>query len=273
MTEFVNTTQQSKRDRVKTILRALLAKTVANGCTEQEATKAAEKAAELMAEYNISAESAQEVQDDVYGNLKKAYGEPNRRAHRFHEATDVMGAVAVFTGTKTYYDGHQICFFGAKHDCEIAHWLLSLFINCSEADWQALRKKRGTDTSIRGRKSFFRGFVHRMRARLTEIRIAREQTQEREQAAKAREAIAAGASQNDVAARRVNALALVDLKKEVVKERFEKHTASFGGLGKAKGGNRVYDRYSGNYDQGRASANRVNITQGVGASSNARIGR
>lgn len=37
-------TPLSKRDRVRKLLAALLAKTVANGCTEDEAQRAAEKA-------------------------------------------------------------------------------------------------------------------------------------------------------------------------------------------------------------------------------------
>ena len=48
------TATTEKRERMQSLIAALLAKTVGNGCTEQEAASAMEKAQELLLRYNLS---------------------------------------------------------------------------------------------------------------------------------------------------------------------------------------------------------------------------
>ena len=245
---FDNQTQKSKRERARDLIRALLAKTVERGASEEEAMAAAAKAAELMSAYNVSATDAADVRDDQYGYMKRQYAKSYTRRVRFHEATDLLiGSIARFCGTRSLWDGSHIGYFGQKHDCELSHWLLDLFINCSEADWQGLRKKKrfDIDPSIAGRKSFMRGYVHRMSNRLRDIREAR----------KAQEQAAAPQSQN----------ALVVLKQQVVQERYKQWEVSLGGFGTKRGGYRSGAAHGGNYDAGKASADRTNITTGVGS--------
>lgn len=47
------------RERIAAIIRALLEKTVANGCTEDEAIAAAAKAAEMLAKHNLTVDEVE----------------------------------------------------------------------------------------------------------------------------------------------------------------------------------------------------------------------
>jgi len=240
----VDSSKLSKRERARRLIRSLLSKTEARGCTADEAAKSAAKAAELMLQYDLSVEDAQEVRDDVYGALRKRYGAGTGRKIRRHEATDLCNAIAAVCEVRCYFDGHEIVFFGAKQDCEIAHYLLDVFISCSEADWQRVRRDRepGVDTSISGRKGFMRGFVHRIRERLGELKTER---------GKARQAQATSTGRE-----------LLVLKQQIVEERYRKLSKELGLVNSRR--SRSGATVGANYNAGRASADRTNITTGVG---------
>lgn len=245
MIDFAAETQPSKRDRVKALIRALLAKTVAKGCTEDEAAAAAAKAAELMAQYELTFEDAQQVRDEAIGKSGKAYG----RTSRLHEATDLWYPVSRFTTTKCYFSGPEITFFGQRQDVELAHYLLDLFVNCAEAEWQSFRRRGRGDTDIRGRKSFMRGLIHRLSERLTELR-------------RARDAQAQAAPTGN---------ALVVLKGQLVTERYAQHAKALR-IRSSGSSRRIGVTSAGNYQAGQAAGSRVNITTGVGGDSGKRIG-
>lgn len=245
-----NTCVNSKRERARAVIRALLAKTEARGCTAEEAEKAAAKAAELMLAHDLTIEDAQEVRDDVYEAMRKKYGAGIGRVVRHHEAADLWGAVAQLCEVRCYFDRHDIVFFGTKQDCEVAHYLLDLFITCSEADWQQVRIDRDSDidTSIRGRKGFMRGFVLRMRERLYALKKEREC---------ARQAATPTGRE------------LLVLKQQIVDERYCKVAKDLGLVTRHR--YRSGAMAGTNYDAGRASANRTNITTGVGSDHTAKI--
>lgn len=243
--DFSTETQPSKRERVKALIRALLAKTLANGATEGEALAAAAKASELMAQYDLTFEDAQAVRDEAIGKSGKAYG----RTSRLHEATDTWDAICDFATVKCYFIGPEIVFFGQRQDVEVAHYLMDLFINCANVEWQAFRRRgRGAATDIRGRKAFMRGFVYRLKARLREMR-------------RARDAHSQAATGN----------ALVVLKGQLVTQRYNQHEAAIGL--RALRSTRIAISNDGNYQAGQAAGSRVNITTGVGGDSGKRIGR
>jgi hypothetical protein len=245
MTETNESMQPSKRERVKTLIRALLAKTVANGCTHDEALKAAAKASELMATYDLTYEDAQQVRDDIYGLARKQYA----RTSRHHEATGTWRAITELTGTRCYFDGPAIVFFGQKQDTELAHFLMDTFIASSETEWQAFRKRnKFADTSIRGRKSFMRGIVGRINERLGDIRRAREAEQ---------------------AAVPEGSRALVLLKNQIVNDRYAPIAKELRLI--SRGTRRVGANNLHNYEAGRKSGDRVSITTGIGASAPTRI--
>lgn len=243
-----DTTLQSKRDRARSLIGALLAKTVANGCTENEAAKAAAKAAELMAAYNVSYTDAQQVREDVYGARTRQYG----RTARLHELTDLWSYVAELTDTECYFSGGSIIFFGQKHDTEIAHYLLEMFVNVGETAWQAFRKAGNGETSIQGRKAFFRGMKGRLVERIQELVKQRRRAEE-------------------AATRRTSTgTSLVVVKQAVVAERYKQHATAIGGLHCTGCSSRSMGQGAGNYGAGRKAGDSVTITTGVASKASPR---
>jgi hypothetical protein len=234
--------QQSKRERARAILRALLAKTVENGCTEEEAAKAAVKANELMLAHDLTLEDAQEVKNDDYGVRRRPYSKGGGHIVRHHEAVDLAGAIAEFCDARIYYSGRNICFFGSRQDTEIAHYLLQHFITSSAGDWQRLRRsgRDDIDTGIGGRKAFMRGYINRMELRLKTLREEREKARSKAPTSNA----------------------LVVLKKEIVDQRYRKHGVDIG----LRPGRTIYRSCGsgrGNYAAGAVSANRTTIAVGA----------
>lgn len=245
----------SKRERAMRLIRALLEKTVARGATEAEAMVAAAKAGQLMAQYNVAYREVKEVEEDRYGVRKRTYG----KTKRLHELTDTWWYVAQFTGTECYFNYGEIAFFGQAHDTELAHYLLTMFVNVGESAWQAFRKAGKGETSIRGRKAFMRGMVWRLKERLTEL------TRQR-QAAERAEADRQEAERRAQGSTGTSLMVLIDLKARIVKERYKSHGEAIG-LRKGRGTVRSWGVGEGNYHAGVKAANAVNITTGVGQAS------
>lgn len=119
-----------KRKAIAARIRALLSKTVANGCTEDEAIAAAEKAAELLALYDLS-------MDEV-----ELRASPFSESEQDHDSDDVgdrfwvvANAISELTGTKSWVSRPGVrpvrhSFFGLAHEVEIATYLLDI---CSRA--------------------------------------------------------------------------------------------------------------------------------------------
>lgn len=112
-------------DKLRTRVRALLAKTVDNGCTEDEALAAAAKAAELLDRHDLS-------MSDV--DLREASCErvvyETRRKKRIPIA-DCVGAVAHFCDCKVWRERDaageaRYVFFGLPADAEVALYLTGL---------------------------------------------------------------------------------------------------------------------------------------------------
>jgi hypothetical protein len=87
-------TAPDKLERMRGLIASLLTKTVANGCTEQEAASALEKAQELLLRYNLS---EQEVQAHADGNeaLRRKVGQQDVEvAAGFKWRASLLGAIA-----------------------------------------------------------------------------------------------------------------------------------------------------------------------------------
>lgn len=70
-TEAGASSNEPSRAKILIKLRALLAKTVSNGCTEAEALAAAEKASAIMEEYDLSYTDVEQVRDERYGARRR----------------------------------------------------------------------------------------------------------------------------------------------------------------------------------------------------------
>lgn len=132
-------------------VRALLAKTVANGCTEAEAMAALGKARELMNAHEIGPEDLREAQDD---GAEICNAEPGDT----HEIkAKIAVAVAAFCDCKAWRHHGQIQFCGLRPDAEFAAWLvdhLAAFVRRELVDYLARTRYARTD-----RPRLIRGFA------------------------------------------------------------------------------------------------------------------
>lgn len=242
---MTDTPTVTKKDRVINIVRELQKRTTENGCTEAEALVAAAKVSKLMEEYQLSISDINEIKDDVYGALKKQYGNGSLRRRAWHETKKAWCAIASFTDTQCWVSGTDLTFFGSKTDCEIAFFLCDLIKNTSEVEWKAYKSSAdATLTNRTGRASFMAGFSSRISQRLHELKKQRK----------------------DALNQNVNSKALVVVKDQVVAEKFA--------LYKKTNNLRLQASYShsGRYDgetygAGRRAGEKVNISSGISGSS------
>lgn len=142
-------------------IKALLAKTVDNGCTEAEAMSAAIKAKQLMDDHQITFTDLDfEAEGVVRG---KAEGPENRKINLQDR---LAGAVAAYCDVKHWHksDGYRqrtrVIFFGLRSDVEFANWLLKAL---EAFTWQQADQFGG---SYFQRRDFARGCVNRITQRL-----------------------------------------------------------------------------------------------------------
>ncbi|QWG13656.1 DUF2786 domain-containing protein [Bradyrhizobium sediminis] len=112
-------------DKLKMRIQALRAKTIDNGCTEDEALSAAAKVAELLDRYDLSL-------TDI--DIREA--PCDRRVYETHRKKripldDCIGAVANFCNCRVWREKNQAgenryVFFGLRSDIEVAHYLTEL---------------------------------------------------------------------------------------------------------------------------------------------------
>lgn len=144
-----------KRKAIAARIRALLAMTVANGCTEAEALSAAEKAAELLAQYELT-------MDEV-----EMRASPFSASEQDHASDDVgerfwvvANAISELTNTRSWTSRpgvHPVrySFFGLAHEVEIASYLLEI---CSRAVRTEVQR-----AAIEGEWAFLRLAIRRSR--------------------------------------------------------------------------------------------------------------
>lgn len=112
-------------DRLAARLRALQAKTVANGCTQGEALAAAEKVAELLERHDLSLDDLQVRQAEC---VRRSYDMPRKRRLPLDECA---GAVAIFCNCRTWREKDRdgtvhFVFFGLPSDAEAAQALMDV---------------------------------------------------------------------------------------------------------------------------------------------------
>ena len=165
-------------DRLVQRIQALRAKTVDQGCTEQEALAAAEKVAELLDRHGLSL-SELELRRQACEGIGIDTG---RR--RTGPIDDCVPAIAEFFdcrvwGEKTASGALRYIFFGLPGDVEAAHYLYELIDRAFETETERFRAGEiYAATHSRDRrgatKSFQMGLARGIRAKLHELRQARE---------------------------------------------------------------------------------------------------
>ncbi|MCW2275110.1 DUF2786 domain-containing protein [Rhodoblastus acidophilus] len=160
-------------DRKKMIerVRALLAKTTDNGCSEAEALSAAAKAQALMDEHDIAQGDLREpTQFSMFQRAK---------AKRDQVVKNLAVVVGKFYGCKvTTNEKGDVTLFGRDCDVVMAEWLLDTLVahvkRELKAHFASLKQNNPAYLKIRGvrtreRNGFVLGAVYRIEARLREL--------------------------------------------------------------------------------------------------------
>ena len=155
----------SNRDSLARRIRALRAKTVANGCTEAEAVAAAELLAALLQRYNMTLDEAELREQPFARHTEQHVDLVGARLWK------VADAVSKLTGAR-YWQSRpgvhpiEINFFGLAHEVEVAAYMLEI---CAAAMRREECRVVGPLMTPRGRRRvapFLDGMADRLRERI-----------------------------------------------------------------------------------------------------------
>jgi Protein of unknown function (DUF2786) len=127
------TSTPASLDKLKLRIQALRSKTIANGCTEDEALSAAAKVAELLDRHDLSLSDvelrASSCERRVYETFRK----------KRIPLDDCVGAIAHFCDCRVWREknaagDNRYVFFGLGADVEVAHYLAELIDGAVRAD-------------------------------------------------------------------------------------------------------------------------------------------
>jgi hypothetical protein len=155
-------------------IRAMMARTVDNGCTEAEAKAAAAAVDRLLAKYEIDLDEVTVKEQEIVKLEVKGMR---------HEVSSAARNIAAFTDCKVWANGSYIVYFGFQVDTEIAEYLTLVFQRAIDretdqfqlfnVDYMALGKSGQRDMLI----SFRLGMAVRLGERLIELKSKRDFTQ------------------------------------------------------------------------------------------------
>lgn len=162
-------------DKLKSRIAALMAKTVENGCSEEEAASAATLLANMLDMHGVTIAdvtamlTSKETVDVTKMNWTSG--------KKLHEAYLVAQPIAAFFGCKVWRSLHggdlpAIVFFGLSQDAYAACTLLETVKVSMDTEWQRYLKtvpwdRRGSGKTVRMRTSFMNGMILRLTSRLS----------------------------------------------------------------------------------------------------------
>ena len=165
-------------DKLKLRIQALRAKTIANGCTEDEALSAAAKVAELLDRHDLS-----------FTDIELRAAPCDRRTYETHRKKripldDCIGAIAHFCDCRVWREKNlagesSYVFFGLRSDIEVAHYLAELIDGAVRAELGRF-KTSADDLRFRHQErhlanaSFALGMVASIADKLTAMKAARD---------------------------------------------------------------------------------------------------
>jgi hypothetical protein len=214
-------------------IRGLSAKTVENGCTEEEAILAATKARELMDRYRLTLTDVQVQEEPVDYVIIDRPGHETRLA-----AVDFcVKGIARYCGVKMWFTERSIegkklrliAVLGLRGDVEMARYLYEMLASAIKSESSRLKGA--------SRSSFQVGMAYRINERLTQMAIDLEPT-----------------------AKTGSGTALVVVKGALVDDAYAKLNLR---LRSISGGPRNTDHAA--YSAGRAAGDRVNLNRPVGS--------
>jgi hypothetical protein len=166
-------------DKLKTRIQALRAKTIDNGCTEDEALSAAAKVAELLDRYDLSLTDVEIRESSCEQRAFETF-----RKKRI-PLDDCIGSIALFCDCRVWREKNhagesRYVFFGLRSDIEVAHYLTELIDGAVRAE-QGRYKTSAEYQKFRHNErhlanaSFALGMVSSIAHKLTAMKAARDQ--------------------------------------------------------------------------------------------------
>jgi hypothetical protein len=161
----------TEREKIVARIRALRAKTVENGCTEDEAISAAAKVVEMLARYNLTVEEAELRASPFETHEDRALDAVGERLWK------PAAAIAALTGAKTWTSGpgvHPVVntFFGFDHEVEVARYLLDICAGAMRREQTKIMTGIRFLSPARQRRRvlpFLDGMADRLHARITAL--------------------------------------------------------------------------------------------------------
>lgn len=165
----------SDLDKLKTRIQALRAKTVANGCTEEEALAAAAKVADLLDRHDLSLSDVEMRQE----HCRQAVVETRRKQRQ--PIAYCVSAIAAYCDVKVWQekdaDG-RICFvfFGLEPGIEMACYVYDVISATLAAGWERHRRsQRFIRYADNAKGSFLIGMAVSIADKLAAMKERREQ--------------------------------------------------------------------------------------------------
>jgi Protein of unknown function (DUF2786) len=231
-------------DRIKFKIKALAAKTVSNGCSEEEALSAMAGVGRLLSQYNLTMDEC-DVRESRCKTLLIDIGRTKR-----HPIDSCVVSLANLIGAKCWFHRHHgkpsaYAFFGQENDLELVGYLFKVIRTALDSEAETFKQSedyRGIDKdhwhyTAGARRSAYVSFQRGMAVRLHQRLIELKQYNDAE-----------------LAKYRQIGTALIVLKKQLVEDEFKK-----GGirLGRYRGGWRIGDHEA--FGHGKKAGDRVNL--------------
>jgi hypothetical protein len=247
----MDTSQYTELERIKIKIKALAAKTVEAGATEEEALAAMNVVGRLLTQYNLTMNEL-DVRDATYRTIHMEIGRQKR-----HPIDHTIPALAAFTGTKTWFHKRwgtnadsTYAFFGQDQDLVMVEYLYKLIMSAMESELAAFKLtdeyryigdngRRPAGMRASAAISFQRGMGSRLAARLMDMKRANDA---------------------ELKARAATGTALIVLKGKLTEEAFKRDVGMK--LRTVRTGYKV-----GNYGAfaaGHAAGDRVNLSRPIG---------
>lgn len=164
----------SDLDKLKSRLQALRAKTIANGCTEEEALSAAAKVAELLDRHDLSL-SDLEIREEQCEQSVIETGKKQRQP-----ISACIPAIADYCDCKVWREkddkGIRYVFFGLRPSIEMAHYVHDVIAVAMQTAWmQYARSKRMIRYAHDEKGSFMIGMAVSIADKLTAMKAERDE--------------------------------------------------------------------------------------------------
>jgi Protein of unknown function (DUF2786) len=242
----VNTSQYSELDRIKIKIKALAAKTVDRGASEEEALAAMNVVGRLLTQYNLSMNEL-DVRDASYKTIHLKIGRQKR-----HPIDHAIPSIAALTGTKTWFHKRwgtgadsTYAFFGQEQDLDMVEYLFKVIMSAMESELRTFKRSAEyAAVSWAGGKasaaiSFQRGMASRLSVRLQQMKK----------------------EQDDALKARSTSTALVVLKGQLTDEAFKKE-----GIKLRSARTNYHVGNIGAFRAGHAAGDKVNLSRPINGS-------